>query len=171
MLKSNAENMEKEFLERLNQHRGIIYRISKVYMPDASERKDLVQEMVLQLWKSYATFKGDSSFSTWMYKVCLNTALTYVRGFLKHRDKHSEIRIDLAYEDEGKEEKEKINQLYKIIYQLNEVDKALIFLYLEDMPGKDIALSMGISEVNARVKLNRIKEKIRQQFKNSGHEL
>jgi len=95
MLKSNAENMEKEFLERLNQHRGIIYRISKVYMPDASERKDLVQEMVLQLWKSYATFKGDSSFSTWMYKVCLNTALTYVRGFLKHRDKHSESSCPL----------------------------------------------------------------------------
>ncbi len=139
-------------------------------MSDASEREDLTQEMVLQLWKSYSTFKGESNFSTWMYRVCLNTALTYVSGVLKHKSSHTEKLIDLPFEDDSKEQKEKIDFLYKLIHQLSEVDKALIFLYLEDLPGKDIALSLGISEVNVRVKLNRIKEKIKQQLKNNGHE-
>ncbi|MFF5380200.1 RNA polymerase sigma factor [Pedobacter suwonensis] len=162
---------ENIFLTLINQHAAIIHKISKMYMNDAEEQRDLFQEMVLQLWKAYPSFKGNSKFTTWMYRVCVNTSLIYLKKDRRKVDKtpfdiHTDV-IDVN-ENEGKEEK--LTYLYAAVQELNEIEKALIFLFLENQSHREIAENLGISEGNARVKLNRTKEKLQFIIKKNGYE-
>lgn len=165
--------IEKEFLLKIDTHKGILYKVSRMYMDRQSDREDLYQEIVLQLWKSYANFQGNSQFSTWMYRVAVNTAITYFKKDKKVTDKvsslsDSELKLQSLECDiviEGQ-----IDYLYKAIYQLNDVEKALIFLYLEGFSHQDIGLNLGISEGNARVKVNRTKNKLQEIIKSQGYE-
>ena len=157
-------SLEKEFLEKIEKHKGVIFKISKMYMDNFEDQKDLFQEITFQVWKAYPTFEGKSQFSTWLYRVALNTAII----FLKSEKKRSFIKNDdvenfkIAADDYDDDQEKKLAKMYKAIQQLNEIDKALIFYYLQDYSGKEIAENMGITEVNARVKLNRAKEKLKQ---------
>ncbi len=157
-------SLEKTFLEQIEKHKGVIFKISKMYMDNFDDQKDLFQEITFQVWKAYPTFEGKSQFSTWLYRVGLNTA----NIFLKSEKKRSFIKNDeienfkIVADDYDDDEEKKLAKMYKAIQQLNEIDKALIFYYLEDFSGKEIADNMGISEGNARVKLNRAKEKLKQ---------
>ncbi len=166
-------NIEKEFLERMNQHKGILFKVSRLYMDKHEDQEDLYQELVCQLWKSYSNFKGESQFSTWMYRVCLNTAISY----FKKDSKVSKItfRLDIAEyklrrDDSDLEIENQVNYLYKAIHELNDVEKALIFLYLEGFSHQEIGHNLGISEGNARVKLNRTKNKLQEIIKKNGYE-
>lgn len=159
------------FLSLINQHKAIIHKISKMYMNGAEDQRDLFQEIVMQLWKAYPTFKGNSKFSTWMYRVALNTALVYFKKDSRKLDKiplNENIDIVDVNENEGKEEK--LAYLYAAVQELNAVEKALIFLFLENQSHREIAENLGISEVNARVKLNRTKEKLQFIIKKNGYE-
>lgn len=159
------------FLSLINQHKAIIHKISKMYMNDVEEQSDLFQEIVLQLWKAYPTFKGNSKFSTWMYRVALNTALVYFKKDKRKVDKTQlDENIDVADTNEGELKEEKLAYLYRAVQELNSIEKALIFLFLENQSHKEIAENLGISEVNARVKLNRTKEKLQLIIKKSGYE-
>ena len=157
-------SLEKTFLEQIEKHKGVIFKISKMYMDNFDDQKDLFQEITFQVWKAYPTFEGKSQFSTWLYRVALNTAII----FLKSEKKRSFIKNDeienfkIVADDYDDDEEKKLAKMYKAIQQLNEIDKALIFYYLEDFSGKEIADNMGISEGYARVKLNRAKEKLKQ---------
>ena len=157
-------SFEKEFLEKIEKHKGVIFKISKMYMDNFDDQKDLFQEITFQVWKAYPSFEEKSQFSTWLYRVALNTAIV----FLKSEKKRSFIKNDevenfkIVADDYDDDEEKKLAKLYKAIHQLNEIDKALIFYYLQDYSGKEIAENMGITEVNARVKLNRAKEKLKQ---------
>lgn len=157
-------SLEKTFLEQIEKHKGVIFKISKMYMDNFDDQKDLFQEITFQVWKAYPTFEGKSQFSTWLYRVALNTAII----FLKSEKKRSFIKNDeienfkIVADDYDDDEEKKLARMYSAIQQLNEIDKALIFYYLEDFSGKEIADNMGISEGNARVKLNRAKEKLKQ---------
>lgn len=163
--------LEQEFLSKIEKHQGIIYKVSRMYMDNEVDQEDLYQEIVYQLWKSYKSFKGDSQFSTWMYRVSLNTAIS----FFKKEKKQKEIEDKLKIQDnteamETNENPDKLDFLYKAINQLNDVDKALIFLYLEGLSHKEIGNNLGISEGNARVRLNRIKTKLEKTIKKYGYE-
>ncbi|MBN9312265.1 MAG: RNA polymerase subunit sigma-70 [Chryseobacterium sp. 39-10] len=155
--------LEKEFLERMEKHKGVIYKISRMYMDCADDQHDLFQEITYQVWKSYSSFQGKSEFSTWLYRIALNTAIV----FLKSEKKRSIIQNDDVHLFKVKEEEYnfqdevKLKKMYEAIQQLNPVDKALIFYYLEDVSGKEMAENLGITEVNARVKLNRAKDKLK----------
>ena len=157
-------SLEKIFLEQIEKHKGVIFKISKMYMDNFDDQKDLFQEITFQVWKAYPTFEGKSQFSTWLYRVALNTSII----FLKSEKKRSFIKNDeienfkIVADDYDDDEEKKLARMYSAIQQLNEIDKALIFYYLEDFSGKEIADNMGISEGNARVKLNRAKEKLKQ---------
>ena len=157
-------SLEKEFLEKIEKHKGVIFKISKMYMDNFEDQKDLFQEITFQVWKAYPTFEGKSQFSTWLYRVALNTAII----FLKSEKKRSFIQNDevenfkIIADDYDDDQEKKLTVMYKAIQQLNEIDKALIFYYLQDYSGKEIAENMRITEVNARVKLNRAKEKLKQ---------
>ncbi|WP_231459990.1 MULTISPECIES: RNA polymerase sigma factor [unclassified Pedobacter] len=162
---------ESTFLALINQHKAIIHKISKMYMKDLEEQRDLFQEIIMQLWKAYPSFKGKSKFSTWMYRVALNTALIYFKKDNRKVDKSPlDENIDIIDTDESELKEEKLAYLYKAVNELNSVEKALIFLFLENQSHKEIAENLGISEVNARVKLNRTKEKLQFIIKKNGYE-
>ncbi|WP_410880088.1 RNA polymerase sigma factor [Myroides sp. DW712] len=166
-------NIEKEFLERINEHKGILYKIAKLYMDTAADQEDLHQEMICQLWKSYHTFQGNSQFSTWMYRVCLNTAITFFKKdsqITKTTFRLGEEEHQLKSEESNEEIEQQLHYLYKAIHELNDVEKALIFLYLEGFSHLEIGSNLGISEGNARVKLNRTKNKLQEIIKGNGYE-
>lgn len=161
---------EEQFLTLLNAHRGIIYRLVKIYANSADDQADLAQEMAFQLWRSYDQFLGQSQFSTWMYRVCLNTALTYSKVLQRlYLTPEVEWGATEAADEESGEDK--LDLLYALIKTLSIPDRAIIFLYLEGLSGKEMAGSLGITEVNLRVKLNRIKDKLKKQFAKYGYEL
>jgi len=154
---------EREFVEKIENHKGVIFKISKMYMDDFDDQKDLYQEIIYQTWKSYADFQGRSDFSTWLYRTALNTAIL----FLKSKKKRSFINnqnienISVHHDQYNDDDDRNIKLMYEAVHQLSPVDKALIFFYLEDYSGKQIAEQLGISEVNARVKLNRAKSRLK----------
>ena len=162
------EESEKYFLELLGKNQKIIHKICRIYSSDEEEYKDLFQEIVIQLWKSYSSFKGESKFTTWMYSVSLNTAMSLFRKVKKHETKiNIELVQDKIKHDEINDDDEiKVKKMYQAIHQLNDVDKALIMMYLDDKDYSEISRSLGITEGNARVKMNRARNKLKQLIKN-----
>ncbi|MDW3649258.1 MAG: sigma-70 family RNA polymerase sigma factor [Bacteroidia bacterium] len=161
--------MEKEtFIEIIKQHRSLIYKICHSYCSDPTDRKDLEQEIFLQLWKSMGRFDGRVKISTWMYKVALNTAIMFYRNHSRHRVNrsfwdHSLLSIQNEEKDEAYEEQ--ISLLYRFINQLNDNEKALILLYLDGIKQKEIAEILGITETNVSSKISRIKKKLKDRVK------
>lgn len=158
---------QKEFLHQLNENQGIIHKICRIYTDNIHDHEDLFQEIVIQTWKSYPNYRGDAKFSTWIYKIGLNTALTL---FKKKNHKKEELHENLThfkiYDDNSHEEKDaKIQAMYDAIHLLSDVEKALIMMFLEDKPYKEISEILEITEGNARVKMNRAKEKLRTLIK------
>ncbi|MGH1517741.1 RNA polymerase sigma factor [Chryseobacterium sp. JK1] len=156
-------SLEQEFISKIEKHKGIIFKISKMYMTEKDDRNDLFQEITYQLWKAYPSFRGESEFSTWLYRIALNTAIIFLRtekrrSFIANEDFSNQI---IAQEEYNDAKEEKLSEMYTAIHLLNPIDKAFIFYYLEDFSGKQIAQEMGISEGNVRVKMNRAKNKLK----------
>ena len=145
------------FLDLINAHIGIANKISRVYTNNEEDRQDLLQEMMYQLWRSFPSFDKRSKFSTWMYKVCLNTSLTYK----KKKSPKNTLLIHVIHEQIPDQpqatEDEAIIALYRSISTLDPVNKALILLYLEELSYEEIANISGLSKANVSVKLVRIK--------------
>jgi RNA polymerase sigma-70 factor (ECF subfamily) len=154
----NQKQREQEFIARIQKHQGILHKICFVYSHNNADKEDLYQEIVLQLWKSYPSFRQESKFSTWMYRVALNTAITLNKKASKFKNK-TEISDDYAVEkiDDYSEE---IKILYKAISKLSKIEKAIVMLWLEEKTYNEIAEIIGISEKNVSVKLVRSKKKL-----------
>ena len=156
-------SLEQSFVKQLKDNQNIIHKICRLYTNDGDAHKDLFQEVTIQLWNAYPKFRGESKFSTWAYRVALNTAITLYRKSTSRiktaeYEKHS---FYISQEDYNSDEEEQLKLMYKAVYQLNDIEKALVFMYLEDANYAEIAETLGISEVNARVKMNRIKGKLK----------
>ena len=165
------EAKQTHFLELIEQHKGILHKVARMYMDNSEDQNDLIQEIVLQLWKSFERFEGNSQFSTWMYRFSLNTALTFFKKEKKKTDRYTFLEnIDQVDEVDSDEKETQLELFYKAVHELNKVEKALIFLFLEGQSHKEIGSNLGISEGNARVKLNRTKEKIQIIIKKYGYE-
>ena len=161
---------EPEFLNRIAKHKGILYKVSKMYMDNHDDQQDLFQEIVCQLWKSYDSFRNESQFSTWMYRVAINTAIVFLKKEKRKVDKYEIVSENIKYEADDSEVKEsQIEHFYKAVQKLEKIDKAIIFYQLEGFSHKEIGANLGISEGNARVKLNRAKEKLKEIIKNQGY--
>lgn len=155
--------LEQLFVKQLRDNQNIIHKICKLYTSDSDAHKDLFQEITIQLWKAFPKFRGDSKFSTWAYRVALNTAITLYRKNTRSiqtsdYEKHSYF---ISQEDYNPKEEEQLMRMYQAVHQLNDIEKALVFMYLEDKDYTEISETLGISEVNARVKMNRIKNKLK----------
>ena len=155
----NQREIEQEFIEQIQKHQGILHKICFVYSNSNADKEDLYQEIVLQLWKSYPSFRKEAKFSTWMYRVALNTAITLNKKaalFENHKTQLSgeyEITEVIDYSED-------IKILYKAISKLSKIEKAIIMLWLEEKAYNEIAEIVGISEKNVSVKLVRSKKKL-----------
>jgi len=162
MAKRLLEEAEQGFLEVLGRHEQLINKVIRIYAVDSEDRRDLFQEIVYQLWRSYGSFKGDSRIGTWLYRVALNTAITSLRkGKKSQHDELADQFIPTSCSFANPDRSEQVRQLYSAIRSLGEVDRALVMLYLEDLSYKEIAEVLGLTEDNVGVKLNRIKTKLR----------
>ena len=157
------KELEKKFLDDFDNNQNIVHKVCRIYTTNQDQHNDLFQEIAIQLWKNYSKFRGEAKFSTWMYRVALNTAISLYRKStrsIKTQD-FSDVSFKIASNDYDDTQDQQLTALYNAIRNLNDIDKALIFLYLEDKPYKEIAIALGISEVNARVKMNRAKDKLK----------
>lgn len=155
---------EDEFLKKIEMHQAMIHRICQIYRDsreDREDREDLFQEIVYQLWKSISRFRGESKFSSWIYRIGLNTAMA---SFRKPAIKLvSDVEISSKTEPPiPAVENPRQELLFAAIRQLNEAERAIIALYLEDMSYQEMAVILGITENNLGVRLNRIKKKLKQ---------
>ena len=162
--------METKFLDDINANLGIIYKVCNIYSdPKSEEREDLFQEILYQLWKSYSHFKGFSKFSTWMYRVALNTAMMHSQH-KKHNLETTGLELSHEQIEESVEQfhqDEKIQQLYKAISTLSKVDKAIILLFLEEHSYEEIASLTGLTKSNVSVRLVRIKRELKEKMTQS----
>ncbi len=154
-------SLKEEFVSLIEQHQGIIYKVSRMYCDQEECRSDLFQDILLQLWKSYPSFNKKSKFSTWMYRVALNTAIAQFRKDKKKaEDYHSEIPVNIPEEETFKEEEDRRNLVQKAINKLSKAEKAIIILYMDEYPYEEIAEITGMTISNVGVKINRIKTKL-----------
>jgi len=154
--------MEKEFLELVNNNRALIYKVCNLYCDSQENRRDLFQEVILQLWKSFPRFRGESSVGTWLYKVALNTAISNFRKDLKNPGNQpiSLPELDIPDISEPMAEKENKDMLTLAMEKLTEVERAIILLYLEEKTYEEMSEIMAISVNNVGVRLTRIKNKL-----------
>lgn len=171
----NLDNKRDIFLSILENHKGIIYKIANSYCHGSEDKKDLVQEIIIQLWLSFDTYDSQYKFSTWIYRIALNTSIssyrknkTRTKGELEFK----EIPKTPIYETEPIEEDSNIRLMQKFIRELREIDKALILLYLDGLNQKEISKIIGITPTNISTKLSRIKKILKEKFinhKNQNH--
>ncbi|HEY9259512.1 RNA polymerase sigma factor [Chitinophaga sp.] len=165
------KSKEKEFLDLIATHKGIIHKISKMYMDAEDDQQDLTQEIIYQLWKSFDSFQQQSRFSTWMYRVALNTALVFFKRGKKKVALTDIMPEQIAMEENVTATKElQLAHFYKAVQKLERLEKALVFLHLENYSHKEIGDNLGISEGNARTKLSRAKDKLKELIKQQGYE-
>jgi RNA polymerase sigma factor (sigma-70 family) len=165
-----SANKHPEALAALvEEHKGILFKICNSYCSNEAEREDLAQEITYQLLRSYERYDEGYKFTTWMYRVALNVAISFYR-----KNKRNEPHVPLealstepANDTTDASLEEKIAALYRFIGELKELDKALMILYLEEKPYSEIAEILGISESNAGTRIGRIKEKLKQRFLNT----
>ena len=155
--------MEKEFLQIITENQGIIHKVCSIYCDLEEDRRDLFQEILVQLWKSFPSFRNESKFTTWMYRVALNTAITSFKKDKRQPDKSgiSYESIQLAEEIYDTRTEDQIKLLNNAVVQLTGIEKSIILLFLEDKKYEEIAEITGITQNYVRVKMNRIKKKLK----------
>jgi RNA polymerase sigma factor (sigma-70 family) len=164
---SNYRDLQKreagnQFEIHIKKHELLIYKICRMYAYTDADRQDLFQDIVIQLWNAYPKFKGESKFSTWLYRVAINTAITGLRqkkDFIQSYE-HAALPVDIS-DDNSQHAEERLHEMYKAIEQLNQIEKAIVMLYLEDKTYEEMEEILGINQGNLRVKMNRLKDKLR----------
>ena len=157
------KELEHQFVTALESNQNIVHKVCTLYTNNRDSHNDLFQEITIQLWKAYPKFRGESKFSTWMYRVALNTAITLYRKSKRtiQTQDYESVIFKIKSDEYDDTEEQNLKLMYKAVKQLGDIDKALVFLYLEDKNYSEISETLGITEVNARVKMNRIKTKLR----------
>lgn len=157
------DTLQQTFLDQLDENQNLIHKICSLYTNSQDAHRELFQEITVQLWKTFPRFRGESKFSTWAYRVGLNTAMALYRKSVKNYSVTFDSNIHFVNSEEYNYEiEEHLKLLYKAIQEeLNDVEKALVFMYLEEKEYDEIAETLGITEVNARVRMTRVREKLK----------
>ena len=157
---------QQEFVKLIKENEGIIFKVTLVYTFNEEDQKDLYQEIVYQLWKSYDSFRGDAKISTWMYRIALNTAISYLK---KEKRKGNRVQMDVSLLSKIDQVDTLIDDRIKILYshikRLNTIEKGIALLYLEGKSYDEISTITGFSSTNVGTRLNRIKSKLKSQIK------
>lgn len=159
----NSEKLTDIFIKNVSENNGIIHKVCNIYCNTSEAKKDMMQEITLQLWKSFPNFKKEAKFSTWMYRIALNTAITNIRKSKTSPilEAISEKQYNIIEKEDIPTLDEDINRLYGAIAKLNDIDKGIILLYLEKKSYAEIGEITGLSEKNVSVKIVRIKRKLK----------
>jgi len=163
-----AIQTQSEFISLIQENAGIIHKVLKLYIDGETDREDMYQEIVLQAWKSFGRFKGESKFSTWLYRVSLNTVFTYNRqnrlnnNQTELEEHHSQHVVHKKYDD--------AELLLVALKKLNEVDRSLITLHLDGYDNAEISEIIGITKNHVGVKIHRIKNELSRRLKELGYE-
>jgi RNA polymerase sigma-70 factor (ECF subfamily) len=153
---------ERTFINLVNQHQGLIHKVCNMYETAREARNDLFQEIVLQLWRSFHTFRGDAKITTWMYRIALNTAISGLRKRSRKIQTQDLQEGHLNISEDGHEDhEENLQRLKWAIRKLSEIERAMIIMALDEVPYEEIAEAIGITQNNVRVRMNRIREKLR----------
>ena len=159
----NNDKIKSDFIRLIDNHKGIIYKIANAYCKDHEDQQDLVQEIIIQLWKSFEKYDSKFKITTWMYRIALNISISQYRKALvrkKHTIPMEEHLANVKVEDEQDQEEE-IQLLRDFIHELNPLNKAMMIMYLDGNSHEEIAKVLDISKSNVGTKINRIKEKIK----------
>tara|TARA_B110001469_G_C9391549_1_gene202022 strand:- start:1 stop:513 length:513 start_codon:yes stop_codon:yes gene_type:complete len=166
-------NKKEQFIKTIDEHKKIIYKIVNSYCKNKEDRKDLEQEIIIQLWNSFDNYNSDYKYSTWMYRIALNVAISFYRKEKKWSIKNDfyneESIFKIEKEDTSEEQTEldfHLKLLQGFIHNLNELNKALMLLYLEEKSYEEIAEILGITKTNVATKISRIKFKLKKEFQN-----
>tara|TARA_R110002153_G_scaffold252812_1_gene410693 strand:- start:1004 stop:1492 length:489 start_codon:yes stop_codon:yes gene_type:complete len=162
--------MQKEtvFTNLIREHQALLYKVTSIYIDNKEDQEDLFQEVVYQLWKYFDSFRNDAKITTWMYRVAMNTAITYIKRKKKRPDsvpiadviiKQAEVKDDVI--------EERLRLLYRHLQSLNTLEKGLIFLLLEGKSYKEIAEITGLSASNVGTKISRVKKKLKTNMTNN----
>lgn len=159
-------NDKETFLRLLEEHKGIVIKICNAYCKEKDDKEDLSQEIVYNCWKGFASYTPDYKFSTWLYRVALNVAISYYRREKRSLQYTPYDENLIVFSEEGNNEELEGNLLLlqQFIYELKEIDKSIMLLYLDDKGYRDIADITGISETNVATKINRIKTNLKSKF-------
>ena len=168
-----AKGRQRHFEMLLQAHRGIIFKVAGSYSRTAHDREDLAQEICTQLWRSFPSYNPQRKFSTWMYRVALNVAISQARRERWSETDHFEPLNahhleTIGSADNTTQQDERLEVMYTFIGRLDALNRALILLYLEDRSYSEIADILGISETNVATKINRVKQKLRNQMNITG---
>ena len=156
-----------QFIYLIEQNKKLIFKVCNAYCRDFEDRKDLVQEVIIKLWQSFEKYDNKYKLSTWMYRIALNTAISHYRANRKRKTNTFSINedlFDLVDENESQELDSNVKLLYNFINGYDELNKALMILYLDNNSYKDIADVLGITETNVATKIGRIKQQLKKQF-------
>jgi RNA polymerase sigma-70 factor (ECF subfamily) len=157
----SSPDRQAAFLELIEQHGGILHRVRSLYAVDPEDGKDLVQEILMQLWRSFPSFRGEAAFSTWMYRVALNTALLRRRTARARAREEADPETLAAVAAEPDQPNPDVATLYRCIRELPPLDRAIVLLHLEGQSYEEIAGTTGLSRGNVGVRLVRIKGRLR----------
>ncbi len=154
------------FQQLMEQHKGILFKVARAYCADETDRQDLLQDIMIQVWQAFQQYNDRFKFSTWLYRIALNVAISFYRKNTTRKSKYTVLteQISPIQEPENVEKELHLNLLEQFIHELKELDKALILLYLEDKSHAEIAEILGISVSNVSTKVGRIKDKLKQRF-------
>jgi len=163
-----SEVAREQFEDLLKQHGGIIRKVAFGYARNESDRNDLMQDILLQLWKAYPRYSPDRPFSTWMYRIALNVSISYLR---KHsRPGRKTVQFDESQHDIAPEQasapklEERLTMLRQVMLKCLPLDRALLLLYLDDRSYREIGSVLGLTETNVATKLSRLKERLRKEL-------
>lgn len=159
-------NKSINFMAVVQTYKGIIYKVANSYCKSVEDREDLVQEIIIQLWRSFENYNAKYEYSTWIYKIALNVAISFYRKESKRQGLTNNISEAMFFFEENfnKSMEEEINLLQKFIQELKELDRALMLLYLDEKSYKEISEIIGITETNVATKINRIKKILKLKF-------
>lgn len=158
------DDQKQIFIDLIEQNKSLIYKFCYMYSTERDSPDDLFQEVVINLWKGYATFRGDSKIQTWIYRIALNTCVTFLRKSAKSINAMPLNDDLIVFAEET--DFSNVKELYRLINKLNAIEKAIILLYLEERSYDEIAVIVGITKSNVGVRINRIKEKLQQMTNN-----
>ncbi len=157
MTKDVVENV---FIDMIRQNENIIYKVASFYTNQENPIGDLYQEIVINLWKNFSSFRGESKYSTWIYRIALNTCISFFR-----KNKNKPMYVDITFDmPDVEENNDNIKELYILINKLEKIERALVLLYLDDKSYSEISEITGLTVSNVATKLSRIKEKLRKML-------